>query len=88
MPIYRERHPWRLNGWQRLWAPASAVWAIVVAFALLAVPPAVGQRMTPEDWRWHAFVCAIDWAVPSVAVYLLGLGVIWVRRGFLAANQR
>ena len=69
----------RINGWQRLWLFASMVWALAV-LALAGVLQADGDRTVPSA-REAALVVRV-WLVPVVAVYVLGSGLGWVRRGF------
>jgi hypothetical protein len=58
-----------LNGWQRLWALVSGVWAVFwVALAIL--------------FRTSGLVYLSLAVVPPVLLYAVGLGVAWVRRGF------
>jgi hypothetical protein len=58
-----------LNGWQRLWALVSGVWAVLWVTIYLVVPRT----------NWVAIAIAV---VPPVLLYAAGLGVAWVRRGF------
>jgi len=52
----------KVNGWQRLWVVASLVWLVCVFFlSINEVIPIV--------------VFLMMWIMPSVGVYLLGLGV-------------
>ena len=60
-----------LNGWQRLWVVVTAPWAVLwVGGALLFGFDGSGF-----------FLLAII-VVPPVLLYVVGLGVAWVRRGF------
>jgi hypothetical protein len=65
----------RINGWQRLWLVASILWAVVILLLQSGgdqtVPSANGARFVVRPW-----------IVPVAAVYALGLGLAWVRRGF------
>ena len=63
-----------LNGWQRLWVVVSLVWLALLAFLALVV---IESGRTPR-----LELLALAWFVPSVGLYLLGLGVGWVWRGF------
>jgi hypothetical protein len=65
----------RVNGWQRLWLLASIVWAVVL-LALSGILQSDGPRANEV-----LFVVRL-WIVPVVAVYGVGLGLAWVRRGF------
>jgi hypothetical protein len=68
----------RINGWQRLWLVASIVWAVVVL--LLA---GILQSDGPSAPSASAAAVVVRlWIVPVAAVYGLGLGFAWVRRGF------
>ena len=59
----------RINGWQRVWVLASILWAV----AIVALS---GTQTVPS-----LFVVRL-WIVPVAAVYVFGLGLVWVRRGF------
>ena len=63
-----------LNGWQRLWLLASILWAV----AILALAGMPDRAWTTQSAR---FVVRL-WIVPVTAVYVFGLGLAWVRRGF------
>ena len=63
-----------LNGWQRLWLLASILWAVVV-LALAGTPD--------HGWTMQsALVVARLWIVPVAALSALGLGLVWIMRGF------
>jgi hypothetical protein len=69
----------RINGWQRMWVLASALWAV----ALLVL----GGRFQPNgaqavpDLNTSLFAWRL-WIMPVAAMYGLGFGIAWVRRGF------
>ena len=65
-----------LNGWQRLWVLASILWA--VALLLLA---GILQPDRDQTVQSVLFVVRL-WIVPVTAVYVFGLGLAWVIRGF------
>jgi hypothetical protein len=65
-----------LNGWQRLWLLASILWAVVI-LALAWIPDGGWTTQTA------LFVVRL-WIVPVAAVYVFGLGLTWVLRGFHA----
>lgn len=70
-----------LNGWQRLW--------IVVAVVLLApfVLAVVMEFSTNQpDTLKVAFYGLLIWAGLVGAIYLFGLAVAWVRRGFVSKH--
>ena len=69
----------RINGWQRLWLVASILWAVVVL--LLAGILRVNGDPTVPSANVALFVVRL-WIVPVAAVYVFGLGLAWVRRGF------
>ena len=69
----------RINGWQRLWLVASILWAVVVL--LLAGILQSGGAHTVPSANGALFVVRL-WIVPVAAVYVFGLGLAWVRRGF------
>ena len=74
----------RINGWQRLWLLASIVWAVVI-LALAGVLQFDGDRTVPSANEVLSVVRL--WIVPVVAVYGLGLGLAWVRRGFQVESR-
>jgi hypothetical protein len=65
----------RINGWQRLWLLASILWAVVI----LAL---AGFLQSDVPSANEAMLVVRLWLVPVAAVYGLGLGLAWVRRGF------
>ena len=69
----------RINGWQRLWLFASMVWAVAV-LALAGILQPYGDAAIPS--ASEAALVVRVWLVPVVAVYVFGLGLGWVRRGF------
>jgi hypothetical protein len=74
----------RINGWQRLWLLTSVLWAVVI-LALAGILRPAGDHLVPTA-RDAALVARL-WLVPVVAVYVLGLGVNWVRRGFRVERE-
>ena len=74
----------RINGWQRLWVVASILWAVVVL--LLAGILQSDGNQTAASATVAPFVVRL-WIVPVVAVYLFGLGLAWVRRGFQVESK-
>ena len=69
----------RINGWQRLWLLASILWAVVI-LVLAGILQSDGDQILPIA-NVTLFVVRL-WLVPVGAVYGLGLGLAWVRRGF------
>ena len=69
----------RINGWQRLWLLASILWAVAI-LALAGILQFDGDQTIPSADA-ALFVLRL-WIVPVAAVYGLGLGLAWVRRGF------
>ena len=68
----------RLSGWLRMWILASALWAVVVL--IFAGRFQSGDQAVPEiDMTLLALRL---WIMPVAAMYGLGLGLDWVRRGF------
>jgi len=66
----------RINGWRRAGLLASALWAVaVLAFAGRFQPNGV-----PEV-NLILFALRV-WVMPVAAIYGLGHGLAWVRRGF------
>jgi len=63
-----------LNGWQRLWVLVSVLW--VLFLALFAAANIESGRVPQLG------LLALIWVVTSVGLYLLGLAVVWVWRGF------
>ncbi len=68
-----------INGWQRLWLVASILWAVVILL-LAGILQSDGDQTVPSA-NGALFVVRL-WIVPVAAVYVLGLGLVWVRRGF------
>ena len=69
----------KLNGWQRLWVMATALWALVCVAALVAISEP--YFFGPFLWmrvRWTI----IAWLIPSVLLYALGWALGWALRGF------
>jgi hypothetical protein len=73
-----------LNGWQRLWLLASILWAVVI-LALAGILQSDGVHAVPNA-NGVLFVVRL-WIVPVAAVYGLGLGLAWVRRGFQGESE-
>jgi len=69
----------RINGWQRLWLVASILWAVVILL-LAGILQSDGDPTVPSA-NGALFVVRL-WIVPVAAVYMFGLGLAWVRRGF------
>ena len=65
-----------LNGWQRLWLLASILWAVEILLLAGILQPDRDQTVQSA-----LFVVRL-WIVPVAAVYVFGLGLAWVRRGF------
>ena len=74
----------RINGWQRLWLFASILWAVVI-LVLAGILQFDGDQTVPSA-NEALFVVRL-WIVPVMAVYGLGLGLAWVRRGFQVASK-
>ena len=74
----------RFNGWQRLWVAGSIVWAV----AILALSGffQFNRVQTVPSPEMVAFIARL-WIVPVAAVYVSGVGVAWVRRGFQTAPK-
>jgi hypothetical protein len=69
----------RTNGWQRMWLLASALWAVVV-LVFAGRFQSNGDQAVPEV-NMTLFALRL-WITPVAAVYGLGLGLAWIRRGF------
>jgi hypothetical protein len=69
----------RINGWQRLWLVAAILWAVVILLLVGILQSDGGQTVSSAH---TALLVARLWIVPVAAVYGLGLGLVWVRRGF------
>ena len=68
-----------INGWQRLWIVASILWTVVILL-LAGIVQSDGGQTVPNGNA--ALLVVRLWIVPVAAVYGLGLGFAWVRRGF------
>ena len=79
-----KRTTMRINGWQRLWLLASILWAVVI-LALAGILQSGGDQTVPS--ANVALLVARLWFVPVAAVYGLGLGLAWVRRGFQVESK-
>ena len=73
-----------INGWQRLWLLASILWAVVILLLAGILQPA-GDHMVPT--ASEAALVVRLWIVPVAAIYALGLGLNWVRRGFQVESK-
>ena len=60
-----------LNGWQQLWVFVTVFWEVAVLYLALAFMEAGDE----------AFYLAFA-VVSPVLLYVAGLGVAWIRRGF------
>ena len=70
----------KLNGWQRAWVVLAIMWAafvVLVALASSFLPASPAQELSA-----HINITLAFWAAPLIAIYLLGIGVAWVRAGF------
>ncbi len=67
----------KLNGWMRLWILLSIVHSSVIA-GLVGYTLLTGAGFGSNNLVW----IFITWLFPIVSVYLLGLGVSWVYKGF------
>ena len=74
----------RINGWQRLWVLASILWAVVILL-LAGILQFDGDH--PAASANDALFVARLWIVPVTAVYGFGLGLAWVRRGFVVESK-
>ena len=73
-----------LNGWQRLWLLASILWAVVILL-LAGILQSDGNQAVPSA-NGVLFLVRL-WIMPVAAVYGLGLGLAWVRRGFQVESK-
>ena len=69
----------QMNGWQRLWALASILWAVAILALAGAFQPG-GDHVVPSA-EMVLFLARL-WLVPVAATYAFGCGLAWVRRGF------
>jgi hypothetical protein len=74
-----------MSGWQRLWLFASILWTVVVVW-LSGILQFDGDHTVPSA-NMILFVVRL-WIGPVVAVYAMGVGVAWVRRGFQIASEQ
>jgi len=64
-----------LSGWQRLWVVLSAMWLAFLALLVFV------------RGRGEFGEAVLIWAITSVGLYLLGLGVAWVWQGFKSKGE-
>jgi len=67
----------KLNGWQRLWVVLSILYLLAVIF--------VASLMWPNSSQEQLEVVLdslLVWVLPVGALYILGLSVGWIIRGF------
>lgn len=80
-----------LNGWRRLWIVLSIIWAVPAGLVTVAAAaPSSALALTDinafNDARrdfWRTFMLAA--VAPPAILYLLGLSIAWIRRGFRGA---
>jgi hypothetical protein len=70
----------RISGWQRLWLLASILWAVVI----LALSGTLQSHAATAN---ETMFMVRLWIVPVVAVYGVGFGLAWVRRGFQVESK-
>lgn len=63
-----------MNGWQRLWVVAAVVWL-----------PLAWQFDGSSPW---GVVGAAVYVIPVGVLYMCGVAIAWVRRGFLQSIPR
>jgi hypothetical protein len=73
-----------LNGWQRLWLLGSILWAVVILALAGRFQSGGGQVVPSTDMVLFAVRL---WVAPVAAVYVLGLGLAWIRRGFQVESK-
>lgn len=71
----------RLNGWQRLWVVVCAVYLAALVIGMIVLP---GEDSAIDRARIF-LVLAV---VPSVVLYIGGVSVAWIIRGFREAGAR
>jgi hypothetical protein len=74
-----------INGWQRLWVLVSTLWAVTI-LALAGNFQSNGDQVVPSV-NTILFVLRL-WIVPVAAIYMFGVGLAWVRRGFQVESIR
>jgi hypothetical protein len=66
------------------WLPASILWAVVI----LLLAGILQSNGSQTDLSAHVVLFVVRlWIVPVAAVYGLGLGLAWVRRGFQGETE-
>ncbi len=81
-----------MNGWQRTFVMVTGIWGLIcavgVTFFLLG-DSSFEASLTGSDNRFSSLPTGdilgwgiSIWAAPCITLYLLGLGIAWVRRGF------
>jgi hypothetical protein len=84
----------RLNGWKRLWVVAVLVWGVIVyvqtewpRFPAVYIPvDSLGPVMAAEAAQTRrVLINRIGyWLLTSAALYAIGHGIAWSRRGMSA----
>jgi hypothetical protein len=68
-----------LNGWQRLWVVVAVMLLVPFVFAVL-----MELSNKQADTLEVAFYGLLIWASLVGMIYLFGVAVAWVRRGFVS----
>lgn len=63
-----------LNGWQRLWV------FIVLMYAIFMIT--LAYNIIKDGYEFRIFKAFLFWLLTSIALYIIGWLIGWVRRGF------
>lgn len=87
MLAFRDRLS-RTNGWQRLWLLAALLLIVPATAIVLMLWPSPDQAGLTSTAAVALFAGLVAWAVPVVLLFVLGLTVRWIRRGFAQGGPR
>jgi hypothetical protein len=73
----------RLNGWQRLWIVTATAWVLLVLLVAIGLVAEQGAARSLEA-PIPAVILGVT-VVPPAVLYLTGVAVAWIRRGFRSA---
>ena len=78
----------RTNGWQRMWLLAALLFMFPATAIVVLMWPSSAQAASTERVVVALFAGLVAWTVPVVLLFVLGLTVRWIRRGFTQRGQQ